>query len=244
MTLPDITLESHRRELRASLLNKYALIQAQYGRIGLFGWLQSRPSLWKTILITSTVWALIAVIITLSVLVPKYQSSSVTAMAVNTVMANSEVRAALAGDEAKTVTVTDIGDNQLEVVVESRGGTIIITRLNTKDNKITISEISYVILLGSIYKAEEQFMGKELEKIINVANSDPTFRELMNKNAEIVKAVAVECIISTRNLDTEETMETKETWAMVHLEYQDAPWYFLVDPNNSRVINRSSKVIP
>lgn len=244
MTLPDISLESHRRELRASLLNEYALIQAQYGRIGLFGWLQSWPSVWRTVLITSTVWVLIALAVTLSVLVPKYQPSSVAAMAINTVMANPEVRAALANDDAETVTVTDIGNNRLEVVVESRGGTIIIAQINARNNTITISEISYIILLGSPYETEEYITGEEQEKVINLASTDRAFRELLDKGAVIGKTIAVECIISTRYLDTGEITETKETWAMVYLEFQGTRWVFLVDPQNGRVINRSSKVIP
>lgn len=244
MTLPDLSLESYRQELRAALLNEHSLIQTQHGQLALFRWLQSRPSLWRAILITSTVWVFVALVVALSVFVPRYQPSSVAAMAVNTVMANPEVRAALASDEARTVTVTDIGNNHLEVVVESRGGTIIIARINARDNTITISEISYVILLGSPYQPDEQITGKELERVINIASTDHTFRELLDKGAEIGKTIAVECIISTRKLDTDETTETRETWAMVHLKFQNARWFFLVDTISGRVMNRSDRTIP
>lgn len=244
VTLPDLSLESYRRELRAALLNEHSLIQAQHGQLALFRWLQSRPSLWRAILITSTVWVFIALVVTLSILVPKYQPNSVAAMAVNTVMANPEVRAALANDEMATVTVTDIGDNRLEVVVESHGGTIIIAQINARNNTITISEISYIILLGSPYETEEYITGEQQEKVINLASTDRTFRELLDKGAVISKTIAVECIISTRYFDAGETTETKETWAMVHLEFQGTRWVFLVDTKNGRVINRSSKIIP
>jgi hypothetical protein len=242
--LPDISQERHGRELRAALLREYAQVQIHDEQKGLFRWLQSRPPLWRTILITSTAWALVVLLVVLSVLIPTYQSHSVEAMAVDAVMANEEVRSALANDEMATVKVTDIGNRQLEVVVESRGDRIIVARVNTLNNAPIITKISYIMFFGSIYDVEEQLTGKERDKVISLASTDRTFRELLDKGAVISKIMAIQSIVATRHLDTGETTETKERWATIHLEFQGKRGYFVVDPENGRVINRSANLIP
>lgn len=239
VTLPNIALEGHRRELRAALLREYSQVQARRERTSLFGWLQSRPPLWRTVLITSTVWALVALIVILSVLIPMYRPHSIAALAVNTVLASQEVRAVLVNDEMATVTVTDIGNHRLEVVVESRGGSIIIAQVDTRNNTLIITEITYIILLGSPYETEEHITGEEQEKVINLASTDRTFRELLDKGAIIGKTTAVYCIVATRHLATGETAETKERWAMVQLELQGKRWVFLVDTQSGRIINKT-----
>jgi hypothetical protein len=243
-TLPNISLESHRRELRVALLREYSQIQTHRERISLFGWLQSRPSFWRTVLITSAIWVLIVIVVTLSVLVLRSQPPSVAAMAVNTVMASPAVKTVLASDEVKTVTVSDIGNSRLEVVVESRGGTIIIVQVDTQNKKITILEILYIILLGSPYDAEEYITGEEQAKVISLASTDHTFKELMDKGASVSKTTAIWSIVSARRVDTGKNTQTKEKWAMVTVEYQDKRWFFLVNIERARVINRSATVVP
>jgi hypothetical protein len=56
VTLPDVTLESHRRELEASLLKEYASVQALYDRKGFVGWLRAGQSLWKSVHVSRKVW--------------------------------------------------------------------------------------------------------------------------------------------------------------------------------------------
>lgn len=239
VTLPNIALEGHRRELRAALLREYSQVQTRPWRRGLFGWLQLRPPLWRTVLITSAAWVLVALIVILSVLIPMYRPQSMAALAVNTVLTSQEVKAVLANDEMATVTVTDIGNHRLEVVVESRGGSIIIAQVDTRNNTLIIKEITYIILLGSPYEAEEHITGEEQEKVINLASTDRTFRELLDKGAIIGKTTAVYCIVATRHLDIGETSESKERWAMVQLELQGKRWVFLVDTQSGRVINKT-----
>jgi hypothetical protein len=244
VTLPDILLESHRRELRVALIREYSLIKAQHARRSLFGWLQSRSSLWRTVLVTSTIWVLIALVVVMSVLLPRYQTDSVTAIAVNTVLASPEIKMALASDGVETVTVSDIGNNLLEVLVESRGGTIIIVQVDTQNKKVTILEISYIILLGSPYEAEEYITGAEQDKVINLARTDHTFKDLMDKGASMSKTIAIWSIVSTRRIDTDITTQTRERWSMVAVDYQDKQWFFLVNIERARVINRSATIVP
>jgi predicted regulator of Ras-like GTPase activity (Roadblock/LC7/MglB family) len=241
---PDVIPVDHHRELRASLLAEYNRIQNQREYKGLFGWVWARPSLWRTALITSAVWAVVAFVVVGIDLLPVRQPYSGTAQTVGAVMANPLVRATLAGDEMSSVTVTALGGDMLEVVVESRGGAMIIVMVNTKYNLVTVTDITYIILFGSIYEPERPITGEEQQKVINIASTDHTFRSIMEKGAIINKTTAIETVVSTRHVATGETIETRDQWAMVELRLETKRWYFLVDPAGSRVINRSITPIP
>jgi hypothetical protein len=165
-------------------------------------------------------------------------------MAVNTVLASPEIRTALASDEVGTVTVSDIDNSRLEVIVESRGGTIIIVQVDTLNKKITILAISYIILLGSPYEAEEYITGEEQTKVISLASTDHTFKELMDKGASVSKTTTIWSIVSTRYVDTGNITRTKERWAMVAVEYQGKQWFFLVNTERAKIINKSTTVVP
>ncbi|OGO37894.1 MAG: hypothetical protein A2147_06435 [Chloroflexi bacterium RBG_16_57_8] len=246
VALPGVVLEDHRRELRASLLEEYARIQVKRGTGGWLAWLQSRPLLWRTALITSAVWALIVVSLVVSNLFPTYQPYSGTAQTVNAVMSHPLVRAALAGDEAAEVTVASLGDGIAEVVIEGGAGTMIIVRVNTRNNPVTIMDITYVILFGSgsMYGPAESLTGDDRDKVLAIAGTDRTFRELMDKGATVSETSAMQTVLSTRHLDTGEATESREQWATVHVDLEGKRWFFLVDPQRSRVMNTGERRIP
>ena len=202
VTLPDIALEGHRRELRATLLREYAMAAAQADRPSSFGFMRSRTPVWRTVVVTSTAWALVTLAVTLAVLIPAHQPESTAVMAVNTVLASQSVKTVLANDEMAAVTVTDIENKLVDVMVESRGGNIIIARVDTRDNTVTITEITYIVWLGSPYDAKEYVTGNELEKVIDLASTNSTFRELLGKGGSITGTTAVYCVVSTRRTDS------------------------------------------
>lgn len=77
LTLPDITLENHRRELKASLLKEYTLIQAIYDRSGLFGWLRACLSFWRTVITKRRVWVVaVPVVVVLATVLTLHLSGS------------------------------------------------------------------------------------------------------------------------------------------------------------------------
>jgi hypothetical protein len=158
-------------------------------------------------------------------------------------MANPQVKAALAKDSTTSITVSSLGNDLMEVIVESRGP-IIIAQVDTRNKAIVLKEISYVIILGSRYEPQEQLTSPEREKVLALASIDRDFRTLMAKGAVVVKTNAVECLIATRHFDTSQNSETREKWAMVQLDWQQDHWYFLVDSQNGRVINRNPAVVP
>ena len=174
VALPDLVRDDERRELRASLLSDYDRFQARSGHRQPFAWLRARPMLWRTALITSAVWVAIAVILVGLDLLPGQQPYSDTARTVSAVMAHPLVRAALAGNEASEVTVTSLGDNLFEVVIEGGGGTMIIARADAKNDTVTILDITYVILFGSgsMYTPPEAIVGEELRQVLSMARTN------------------------------------------------------------------------
>ncbi len=242
VSLPDIVLEDHRRELRASLLAEYGRRRLP-ARTMLLSQIWSSTRNWKTIAVTSAVWVVIAVVITLLVIIPASLPSS-TAMAIDAVMADSQVRAFMVGDEMESITVMPTEGGVLEVMVEGRGGAIIIASVNVRNGTVTITEITYIAMLGSIFEPEERITGDAADKVIAVASTDREFRQLLDKGAVVDKVVAIQTIVSRRHTDTGETTEERERWAMVTMALDGKQWYFLVDPLGSRVINRSTIPIP
>ncbi|MDP3879686.1 MAG: hypothetical protein Q8Q07_05205 [Dehalococcoidales bacterium] len=240
--LPDISLEVHRRELRAALLKEYTEIKSRRGRLAWLSFLKFRPLVWRTVIATSMAWVLIFIFI-FAVIIPANQPQSAAAMAIDTVLASREVQAALANDEMEAVAVSNIGTNLLEITIESRGGTIIIATVDTTGNQPVIKEITNIIPTGSIYEERHYITGEERGEVLSVAKLDHNFKELLDKGATVERIEAVQSIVVTRNMDTGETDHTREGWAMVTLEFQDEQWFFLVSIERTKVINRGSRVI-
>lgn len=236
VAVPEVTLDRYRQHLRDTLIKQYAGTEDTRFQTSLF-----RSPVWKTAFITSAAWVMIVIAVIFGFVMPAFQSNSVEARVIEKVMAMPEIRSLLAGDESRNISLTDVGDNQLEILVESHGGRIIIARVNIFDEDIQISKISYVVLMGSIYEPEVDIIGDELERLIQTGKTDPAFRNLIDNGAEVVKAVAVVCLIITRDLDNGKVEDTRENWAMVTLKLQDENCYFLVDPANSRVIDRGCR---
>jgi hypothetical protein len=244
VALPDIGLEGHRRELRAALLREYARTSAQHGRVGMFAWLKYRPPAWKAVLIAATASLLAALVLTLSVFVPRFQPGPTPANIVETVLASKEVRAALGNEEMAAATVNDLGGQLVEVIVEGRGGAIIIARMDTRNETVRIMEISYVLLFGSIFEPQQPLTGEDRGKAIDVARTNSTFRSLLDEGFAIYRVDAVEAVISTRRLADGPMIKTSAKWAMIDLESQDSRWAFLIDPENGRVMDRGKRAIP
>jgi hypothetical protein len=243
VALPDLVPENHRRELRTSLLSDYDNFQARRGHNERFAWLRARPLLWRTALITSALWVAIAVIMVGLDLLPGQRPSSDTARTVSAVMAHPLVRAALAGSEASEITVTSLGNDVFEVVIEGGGGTMIIARADARNDTVTILDITYVILFGSgsMYAPPEAIVGEDLQQVLSVARTNSTFRELMDKGATVAGAEAIQTLVSRRDLIAGSTTETREQWAMVRLYFEGQHWSFLVDPAGSRVMHLGTR---
>ena len=194
-------------------------------------------------MITSALWVAIAVILVGLDLLPGQRPYSDTARTVSAVMAHPLVRAALAGNEASEVTVTSLGNDMYEVVIEGGGGTMIIARADAKDDAVTILDITYVILFGSgsMYTPPEAIVGEELRQVLTVARTNSAFRELMDRGATIAGAEATQALVSKRDLPAGSITETRERWAMVQLDFEGKRWSFLVDPAGSRVIHLGTR---
>jgi hypothetical protein len=242
VALPDIVIEDHRRELRASLLAEYARRRLP-ARTALLSRILSSMRNWKTVAVTSAAWVVIVAVMTLLLIVPAYRPNS-TAMAIDAVLANPQVRSIMAGDEMASVTVTPLEGDEVEVVISGGRGTTIIARVDVKGGRVTIVDVAYVILFGSIFEPEKVITGHEAEKVIAVASTNYDFRRLTGKGAIVEKIVSIEILFSTRHLSTGETTGTRGEWAMVTLALDGKEWSFLVDPLGSRVINRSTNQIP
>lgn len=238
VAVPDITLGRYRQNLRDTLIRQYPRTEDTRFPVNLF-----RNPTWWSVFITSAAWVIIVAAVVFGFVIPGFQPDSVEARVIEKVMAMPEIRTLLTGDESKNISLTDVGDDQLEVIVESHGGRIIITRVNTFDNNIHISQISYVVLMGSIYEPEVDIIGDELECLIRTGKTNPVFRNLIDNGAEVVKAVVVECLIITRDLENGKVEDTRENWAMVTLNRRDENCYFLIDPVNSRVIDRACRTV-
>ncbi len=245
IVLPDLVPEDGRLALRASLLSDYDRLQARQGHHDVFAWLRARPLLWRTALITSAVWLAIAVVLMGLDLLPGQQPYSDTARMVSAVMAHPLVRAALAGNEASEVSVTSLGNGIFEVVIEGGGGTIIIARTDSKDDTVTILDITYVILFGSgsMYTPPEAIVGEELRQVLAVARTNSSFRELMDRGATVGGAEATQALVSKRDLVAGSITETRERWVMVQLDFEGKRWSFLVDPAGSRVMHLGTREV-
>jgi hypothetical protein len=239
--LPEIDTGSHRQELRAALLDRYALMQTRAIRKTPFIWLKNPL---RTMLVTSAAWVLIILIVAIAVLIPLRQSEATAAMVINTVMNNTEIRNALAGDEAATVTVNDIGKHQFEAVVAGMGSSIIIVRVETKENAVNITDITDITLLGSLYEANEQLSAAEKEKALDLAEADRTFIGLQKSGAIITETSAINCLVSSRSPETGVTVQTREKWAVIQLQFQNESRPFFIDLQGGRVITRNPGVIP
>lgn len=235
--LPDIVLEDHRRELRASLIAEYAT-QNTTVKSSFFSFIQSGLRSWKAIAATSLVWIGITLLVISLLIIPASQPNS-TVLAIDAVMDSPQVKNILVGDAMESVTITPIDNENMEVVVESRGGIIIIASVSIRKRAVTINEITSVTMFGSIFEPEELLSGTEAEKITGIASTNYEFRQLQSKGAQIDKIAVVQTIVTSRNLTTGEIKEAPRKWAMVTLSLQGKYWYFLVDPFGSRVINRS-----
>jgi hypothetical protein len=159
-------------------------------------------------------------------------------------MASPEIQSILAGEKAKSVTVTDAGDNLLEVLVESHGGRYIIAKVRISHGKLRIAEISYIVLTGSMYEPDPPVPDTDLERVIQAGKTDPSFRQLIENGAEVADAVSIECLVTTRNLEKNETTGTTVTWAMVTLCHGDESCFFLIDYENYRVFGRGCRENP
>jgi len=237
VAVPDVILERYRQNLRTALINEYHQSESKRFTIKL-----PESPVWRTVFITSAAWVLIVAAVVFGFVVPDFQSNSVEAMAIETVMASPEIQSILTGDEVRNISVTDTGDNRLEILVESHGGRIIIVTVDMIDNKVRISEISYIVMMGSIYEPEVLITGDELEVTVKAGKTHPSFRNLIDKGAIVEKAVSIECLIITRNLERNETTEMREIWAMVTLGYGDESCNFLIDRDSNRVVDRGCRI--
>ncbi len=234
--LPDITLEGYRGNLRSLLVNEHV---RRYGK--------QAPArrfmnpVWRSVFVTSFAWVAILVAVIFGVIMPVFQPDSVEAKAIETVMASPEIQSILAGEKAKSVTVTDTGDDLLEVLIESHGGRFIIAGVRIIADKVQIAEISYIVLMGSLYEPDPPVPEADLERVIQAGKSDASFRQLIENGAEVKDAVSVGCLITTRNLDRDETSNTSGTWAMVTLRHGDESCFFLIDYENFRVFDRGCR---
>jgi hypothetical protein len=241
LRLPDVILEDHRRELRASLLAEYSRASS---RKGPFGWLRSRPLLWRTGIVTSAAWLLVLIALVATNVIPMLAPYPGTEQAVNAVLAHPLVKAALGGDSVASVTVTPLDAREAEVVIAGGAGTTIIARAESRGGRVRILEITYIILFGSIFEPEVVISGQEAERIEAIATTNRDFRKLVDRNVRIERIVSLEALVSTRELDTGAVTETRGRWAMVELTRDTQRWFFLVDPSGSRVINESTDPIP
>jgi hypothetical protein len=235
--LPSIIDESHRSKLKSVLLEEYSRVETRNVQRGLFGQVLSKLTTWKVAAITSITCTIITLIVILLALLPVNPPPSVAAKAIDAVLSNEEVRAILTNDEMSTITVRNIGNNLLEVMVESRGGSIIIALVDMNDDTLIIKEITNIIFLGSLYDLQEEISGEEREKALNIASTDHSFQELIDRGATIDKITAIYCIVSTRHLDSGETVETKERWAFLKLEFENKYYGFEVDMERGRVLS-------
>ncbi len=240
--LPDIVLEDHRRELRASLIAEYAT-QNTTVKPSFLSFIQSGLKSWKAIAVTSLVWIGITLLVITLLIIPASRPNS-TVLAIDAVMDSPQVKNILVGDAMESVTITPIDSENMEVVVESRGGIIIIASVSVIKRAVAINEITSVTMFGSIFEPEELLSGNEAEKIIGIASTNNEFRQLQSKSAQVDKITVVQTIVTSRNLTTGEITEVPQKWAMVTVSLQGKYWYFLVDPFGSRVINRSLETVP
>jgi hypothetical protein len=237
--VPDITLEGYRENLRSVLVKEHAMTYGERAQTRRF-----MNPVWRSVFVTSAAWVVILVAVVFGVIIPGFQSSSVEAKAIEMVMASPEIQSILAGEQARSVTVTDTGNNLLEVLVESHGGRFIIAKVRIVDDNVRISEISYVILMGSIFVPDLPITGNNLERVIQTGKSDAAFRQLIENGADVIQAVYVECLVTTRNLENDESLNATETWAIVTLQQGDESYHFYIDFEHNRVIDRSYRKKP
>ena len=238
VTLPRIVLEAHRRELREALVNEYR-IQIRSER-SIFGLERARRLVWKAVIISSVAYTLAVLFIAVSVLLPRLQSQPMTARVVEEVLSSKEVIAARGNDELLTVTASQIGSHEAEVVIDSRGG-VTIVRVDTREDPVKIEEITAVVLLGSIYEPEDLIIGEERNKIITFARTDPEFKKFLDDGATVSKVVKIQAIAVSRYPQNGRITQDRESWAIVDLDFRGSKLSFLVSAERNKVIDRSNR---
>lgn len=241
LNVPDVYLDDHRRELRASLLVEYARVNPTNQPTVRH---RSRSLRWRTVLITSAAWLLIVIILVTTNVLPISWSYLETQNAINAVLAYPIIKDTLATDGITSVSVTPLRDDEVEVVIASGGETTIVAHLETRRDQVKIIDITYIILFGSIFEPEETITGQEADKILTIASNQKAFRKLLDKGVKVERIVSIEALVSKRWLSTGEESETRSKWAIVELAQDNQRWTFLVDPSSSTVINRSPSSIP
>jgi hypothetical protein len=233
--LPDVDYGNHRQELRNVLLTEYARIQNKTS-IKHPNWIQDRTYVWKTVIVTSAAWILVVLAVVFSVLTPIWHSESAAARAINTVMNSTEIKTALAGDNTTGINITEKGKQQMEVVIESYGGKIISALVDTSNNIPNITEITIITLIGSPFDEKTQVSPDERNMILNLANKNHAFRELIEKGS-IVDEIRVEnSIVTVKNTDTGEIDETRNRTAILQLSFLNKTSSVFINLENGRVI--------
>ena len=239
--LPQIEVPSHRRRLRAALLDAryfeaqprvtaWSLTKSKvsHGIDMIAGALLSRQPVWKTAIGSMLAVALIVGLI----LMPSLTGQSPEVLATNIVQESLHVQAALNGEEIVEVEVTT-------KVVDDEGNVLImLVRTETRDVAAVVDvDAKQVIEVIHVHVAE--FTATDEQKAIDIASADPGFQELLAQGASITRGSL------GHSIDIEEVVGAdgdihKEGSARgmgdVRIELGDKEWLALIDLEEEKVL--------
>jgi hypothetical protein len=245
--LPNIELESHRQHLKQALLEAYNLPSHHVDTTkplgnkihllitrSLYG-LTSHKPVWKTLIISSVVWIVIASTIAFIVFTPVSNTGTNMVMAAGLVLNDPLVKAMLPKDGTTIVTASDIGNHEAEIFIQNPGAFITVeleTRGTLKIEKITHITIFPPAADGNSLTIEEK------ERALNVAKTDIQVQILLNTGASINRVDAVNCNVVVNNIETGKITNTDQMYAYVILDIGNQQHGFLIDLKNGSVVNK------
>jgi len=231
--LPEIEVQSHRRQLRMALLDagylrgqrgvtilEVAKSKVKGGIDIIMRGLLSRQPVWKSLVVGV---GAIALIIGLTIALPSLTGQSAEALAAEIAENSPQVQAALGDGEVEVVKVIEVVDEKGRVIC--RG----VTGLVTAEVDLKTKQVTEVVRMPELTAADEQ-------EAIDIAKADPRVQELLNKGASIGKVSPMYSFGTRVNPETGEIEEFSEELVRVEITLGETIWIARVDLAEEKVM--------